>query len=295
MTPLPVIGVPVPLKQLDGLDSLALDRADARGDPGRDRSRSATPSNAGLLAVRILGTSNPTLRDLVAAQHARRRGSRPRQGRQAPTTSTDPPAQREVVRADLVGAAGGAFDDVGHPFDGRVGEHRPDELDLRRARVSVAAGHREDRAVLFDDEEAAVGLREPRGDVAVVVEDPGQLGDAVREVEAAEPHLRLLDPTLTTAGEEPLDEAGVLGGDTVEELVAELVVGLGEERFARGRQRPEMLRPTRSGPLLTPRRRDRRSWSAASCWRTPLTVMPRRSASVSARASPARLSSRSSA
>ena len=42
LTPLPVIGVPVPLKHLDGLDSRALDRADARRDPrrhGRGRKR----------------------------------------------------------------------------------------------------------------------------------------------------------------------------------------------------------------------------------------------------------------
>ena len=68
-TPLPVIGVPVSLKQLDGLDSLLSIAQMPAGVPvatvGIGNAR-----NAGLLAVRILGTSNPTLRDLVAKQLA---------------------------------------------------------------------------------------------------------------------------------------------------------------------------------------------------------------------------------
>jgi 5-(carboxyamino)imidazole ribonucleotide mutase len=68
-TPLPVIGVPVPLKQLDGLDSLLSIAQMPAGVPvatvGIGNAR-----NAGLLAVRILGTSNPTLRDLVSKQLA---------------------------------------------------------------------------------------------------------------------------------------------------------------------------------------------------------------------------------
>jgi len=47
VTPLPVIGVPVPLKYLDGMDSLLVDRADARGGAGGDgvdRCVPATPA-----------------------------------------------------------------------------------------------------------------------------------------------------------------------------------------------------------------------------------------------------------
>jgi 5-(carboxyamino)imidazole ribonucleotide mutase len=67
MTPLPVIGVPVPLKQLDGLDSLLSIVQMPAGIPVAAVAV-GNAQNAGLLAVRILGTSNPTLRDLVAAR-----------------------------------------------------------------------------------------------------------------------------------------------------------------------------------------------------------------------------------
>jgi 5-(carboxyamino)imidazole ribonucleotide mutase len=67
MTPLPVIGVPVPLKQLDGLDSLLSIVQMPAGVPVATVAV-GNAQNAGLLAVRILGTSNPTLRDLVSAR-----------------------------------------------------------------------------------------------------------------------------------------------------------------------------------------------------------------------------------
>ncbi len=67
MTPLPVIGVPVPLAQLDGLDSLLSIVQMPAGIPVATVAVGSA-QNAALLAVRILGTSNPTLRDLVAAR-----------------------------------------------------------------------------------------------------------------------------------------------------------------------------------------------------------------------------------
>ena len=61
LTTLPVIGVPVPLAQLDGLDSLLSIVQMPDGIPvatvGVGKSR-----NAGLLAARILGVSDPELR-----------------------------------------------------------------------------------------------------------------------------------------------------------------------------------------------------------------------------------------
>jgi 5-(carboxyamino)imidazole ribonucleotide mutase len=61
MTSLPVIGVPVPRPQLDGLDSLLSMVQMPAGIPvatmGIGEAR-----NAGLLAVRILATANPELR-----------------------------------------------------------------------------------------------------------------------------------------------------------------------------------------------------------------------------------------
>lgn len=62
LTPLPVIGVPVPLAYLDGMDSLLSIVQMPAGVPvatvGVGNAR-----NAGLLAVRILGVADDTLRD----------------------------------------------------------------------------------------------------------------------------------------------------------------------------------------------------------------------------------------
>src|SRR5271170_8490451 len=60
-TPLPVIGVPVPLGRLDGLDSLLSIVQMPAGVPVATVSIGGA-RNAGLLAVRILGSANPELR-----------------------------------------------------------------------------------------------------------------------------------------------------------------------------------------------------------------------------------------
>jgi 5-(carboxyamino)imidazole ribonucleotide mutase len=64
MTPLPVIGVPVPRDKLDGLDSLLSIVQMPPGIPvstvGIGEAR-----NAGLLAVRILAATDPELRRKV--------------------------------------------------------------------------------------------------------------------------------------------------------------------------------------------------------------------------------------
>jgi 5-(carboxyamino)imidazole ribonucleotide mutase len=60
MTPLPVIGVPVPLKHLDGLDSLLSIVQMPAGVPVATVSV-AGARNAGLLAVRILASSDHDL------------------------------------------------------------------------------------------------------------------------------------------------------------------------------------------------------------------------------------------
>jgi 5-(carboxyamino)imidazole ribonucleotide mutase len=60
-TPLPVIGVPVPLKYLDGMDSLLSIVQMPAGVPVATVSIGGA-RNAGLLAVRILATTNPELR-----------------------------------------------------------------------------------------------------------------------------------------------------------------------------------------------------------------------------------------
>ena len=61
-TPLPVIGVPVPLKYLDGMDSLLSIVQMPAGVPVATVSIGGA-RNAGLLAVRILGASDAGLRE----------------------------------------------------------------------------------------------------------------------------------------------------------------------------------------------------------------------------------------
>ncbi len=61
LTPLPVIGVPVPLKYLDGMDSLLSIVQMPAGVPVATVSIGGA-RNAGLLAVRILGSADEALR-----------------------------------------------------------------------------------------------------------------------------------------------------------------------------------------------------------------------------------------
>ena len=68
-TPLPVIGVPVPLKHLDGLDSLLSIVQMPAGVPVATVSV-AGGRNAGLLAVRILGVAQPELTERMAKYQA---------------------------------------------------------------------------------------------------------------------------------------------------------------------------------------------------------------------------------
>ncbi len=65
VTPLPVIGVPVPLANLSGLDSLLSIVQMPSGIPVATVAVGGA-RNAGLLAVRILAASDTTLRDQIA-------------------------------------------------------------------------------------------------------------------------------------------------------------------------------------------------------------------------------------
>jgi 5-(carboxyamino)imidazole ribonucleotide mutase len=68
-TPLPVIGVPVPLARLDGLDSLLSIVQMPAGVPVATVAVGGA-RNAGLLAVRILAATDAALRDRMAAFQA---------------------------------------------------------------------------------------------------------------------------------------------------------------------------------------------------------------------------------
>jgi 5-(carboxyamino)imidazole ribonucleotide mutase len=70
VTPLPVIGVPVPLKHLDGLDSLLSIVQMPAGIPVATVAVGGA-RNAGLLAVRILAAADPELRAKMTGFQAR--------------------------------------------------------------------------------------------------------------------------------------------------------------------------------------------------------------------------------
>jgi len=72
VTPLPVIGVPVPLKHLDGLDSLLSIVSMPAGVPVATVAVGGA-RNAGLLAVRILAAGDPSLRDRMTEFQAQLR------------------------------------------------------------------------------------------------------------------------------------------------------------------------------------------------------------------------------
>ena len=87
VTPLPVVGVPVPLKYLDGMDSLLSIVQMPAGVPVATVAI-GNARNAGLLAVRILAASDADLRarmvafqDELAASGPREGQGRPRRGR----------------------------------------------------------------------------------------------------------------------------------------------------------------------------------------------------------------------
>ncbi|HEY0903982.1 MAG TPA: 5-(carboxyamino)imidazole ribonucleotide mutase [Marmoricola sp.] len=66
VTPLPVIGVPVPLKYLDGMDSLLSIVQMPAGVPVAAVAV-GNARNAGLLAVRVLAATDPSLREQMTA------------------------------------------------------------------------------------------------------------------------------------------------------------------------------------------------------------------------------------
>jgi len=69
LTPLPVIGVPVALRNLDGLDSL-LSMVQMPGGVPVATVGVGSARNAGLLAVRILAASDPALREAMERYQA---------------------------------------------------------------------------------------------------------------------------------------------------------------------------------------------------------------------------------
>ncbi|MGN6242200.1 MAG: 5-(carboxyamino)imidazole ribonucleotide mutase [Motilibacteraceae bacterium] len=90
VTPLPVIGVPVPLAHLDGMDSLLSIVQMPAGVPVATVSVGGA-RNAGLLAVRILAAADPSLQQKMAefqrglGETAKAKGEALRRRRQGPS------------------------------------------------------------------------------------------------------------------------------------------------------------------------------------------------------------------
>jgi 5-(carboxyamino)imidazole ribonucleotide mutase len=79
VTPLPVIGVPVPLKHLDGLDSLLSIVQMPAGVPVATVAV-GNARNAGLLAVRILAATDPVLQQQMTEFQAELRATAQEKG-----------------------------------------------------------------------------------------------------------------------------------------------------------------------------------------------------------------------
>jgi 5-(carboxyamino)imidazole ribonucleotide mutase len=149
VTPLPVIGVPVPLKYLDGMDSLLSIVQMPAGVPVATVAI-GNARNAGLLAVRILAASEPELREKME----RFQGTSPR--RRAPR-----------ARSSAGSRAGPSASAEPRPLDDRAAVH-----DHRHAR----GGRALERVAVEDAELEPDRLR---ADVdRLVGEDPGSLGAA---------------------------------------------------------------------------------------------------------------------
>ncbi|RBM08997.1 5-(carboxyamino)imidazole ribonucleotide mutase [Streptomyces sp. PT12] len=94
LTPLPVIGVPVPLAHLDGMDSLLSIVQMPAGVPVATVSVGGA-RNAGLLAVRTLAVHDAALREAMTAFQDRLKEQAVEKGRRLRATLT----QREEARA----------------------------------------------------------------------------------------------------------------------------------------------------------------------------------------------------
>jgi 5-(carboxyamino)imidazole ribonucleotide mutase len=99
VTPLPVIGVPVPLRYLDGMDSLLSIVQMPAGVPVATVAI-GNARNAGLLAARIIGVADERVRDAMVgfqaalAESARSKGEAVRGAATGPAPSNQP-AERE--------------------------------------------------------------------------------------------------------------------------------------------------------------------------------------------------------
>ena len=140
VTPLPVIGVPVPLKYLDGMDSL-LSIVQMPGGIPVATVAIGNAKNAGILAARILGTSDADLQqrlvafqaDLAEAAHAKGEVVREAAARRRAPARLLTPRSRPAAASSAI--------DVARCLAllGMVATHVLDERDRRRAALAAGA------------------------------------------------------------------------------------------------------------------------------------------------------------
>lgn len=128
-----------------------------------------------------------------------------------------------------------ATDHVGDAFDGGIGEDGAKEVEFTGADGWEAGGNHRDGAVVFDEAELAVRGVFDGGEVALRIEDGGDLTDAGGKI-AVQVAARSLDAGGEATLEEPGDQGRILLIDGEEEIRGEFGVGGGEERFGRGRE-----------------------------------------------------------
>jgi hypothetical protein len=130
---------------------------------------------------------------------------------------------------------------VGEALDLGLGHDLAEEAELARAGLPVPEGDFQDGAVVLDDPPGAVVRPLDAGQIAVLVEDAGQLVDPGIERLPGEAFPRPLDPSLAAPIEQPVDHGGLLGLHAVEQLVGQLPVGLREQVLGgRGRDVEEL-------------------------------------------------------
>jgi hypothetical protein len=125
-----------------------------------------------------------------------------------------------------VGAAGL----VGDACDGRLGEDALQELEFARTCLAKPAGDRPDGTVVQVDAELVVAELFPVAQVALGIEQLGDPCDAILGRGAGEDEFGIVDESLPTSVEDPVDEIRVFVVDEFQQLDRQ-VVGGDEQRL----------------------------------------------------------------
>ena len=136
VTPLPVIGVPVPLKYLDGMDSLLSIVQMPAGVPVATVAI-GNARNAGLLAVRILAAADPALLDQMIAFQQRAARSGGSQGRGGPRPKMTVPGSAFQNQAFAAGQADATGQQGAADAENQTDQTAADDNQARRPRSGL--------------------------------------------------------------------------------------------------------------------------------------------------------------